>query len=327
MIKSVSIVVPLYNEEDNVELLCRDIAAHCADLPGIEVVLVDDGSSDATLSEARRMMLEMPMVKVVELDGNFGQTAAMAAGVELASGEVVVTMDGDLQNDPKDIPRLLALIEDGHDIAVGWRKKRQDGGARVVISKIANRMMGKILGVQVQDSGCSLKAYKAPLIKGIPLYGEMHRFIPALCSLAGAKLAEIEVNHRARQFGVSKYGFSRIQKVFFDIISIRALLSYARHPLRWIQLPLLFGLIPAIIMLLVGYFTNGYVSVIEAAVAFVFFSFSIFILAWGLLGALFAQIEPSVARYARLAAGLPSSNRETLEQLMDQQMMDHTNNG
>ena len=318
MIKSVSIVVPLYNEEDNVELLCRDIAAHCADLPGIEVVLVDDGSSDATLSEARRMMLEMPMIKVVELDGNFGQTAAMAAGVELASGEVVVTMDGDLQNDPRDIPRLLALIDQGNDIAVGWRKKRRDGGARVFISKVANRMMGRILGVQVQDSGCSLKAYKAPLIKGIPLYGEMHRFIPALCSLAGAKLAEIEVNHRARQFGVSKYGFSRIQKVFFDIISIRALLSYARHPLQWIQWPLLFGLLPAFGVLAFAYFTDGTVSVIEAACAFVFFSFSIFILAWGLLGALFAQIEPSVARYARLAAGLPSGNRDALEQLVDQ---------
>lgn len=309
MQKSVSIVVPLYNEEDNVELLCRDIHAHTVDIPNREIVLVDDGSSDRTLELALAMAREMPDLRVIELSGNFGQTAATAAGVEVASGDVIVTMDGDLQNDPKDILRFLDLLDQGYDMAVGWRRKRRDSRMRVLISQVANRIMANLLGVSVRDSGCSLKAYKAQLIKGIPLYGEMHRFIPALCSLAGARLIEIEVNHRPRQFGQSKYGYSRIYKVFFDIISIRALLSYARHPIRWIQIPLLLGLVPGIATVALALAVHGKVSVIEAGLAFLFLSFSCFILAWGLLGALFAQIEPSVAVYARLAAGLPAKKK------------------
>jgi len=230
---SVSIVVPLYNEEENVArvhaAVVEALAPHDLDY---ELLFVDDGSRDSTYQCARELVARDPRVRVVKFRRNYGQTAAMAAGIETARGDVIVTMDGDLQNDPMDIPRLLSLIDEGYDIAIGWRKKRKDGGARVFVSKVANKIIARIMGVEVKDSGCSLKAYKASLIQGIPMYGEMHRFIPALSQLAGARLAQIEVNHRARQFGASKYGFSRIYKVALDIVSIRALLSYAHSPLR-----------------------------------------------------------------------------------------------
>lgn len=176
----VSVIVPVYDEEENVDPLYQavDRALSGRDFD-FELVLVDDGSKDRTYERAAALVERDPRVRVVKFRRNYGQTAAMAAGVEVARGDVLVTMDGDLQNDPEDIPRLLEQIEKGFDIAIGWRRKRKDGGARVFISKIANRIMTYIMGIAVRDSGCSLKAYRAELIKGIPMYGEMHRFIPA----------------------------------------------------------------------------------------------------------------------------------------------------
>lgn len=302
---AVSIVVPLYNEEENVTRLhgavVDALAGHDIDY---ELLLVDDGSRDATFDYACALVERDWRVRVVRFRRNYGQTAAMAAGIENARGDVIVTMDGDLQNDPADIPRLLALIDDGYDIAIGWRRKRQDGGARVFVSKVANKIIARIMGVEVKDSGCSLKAFKAPLIQGIPMYGEMHRFIPALSQLAGARLAQIEVNHRAREFGVSKYGFSRIYKVMLDIVSIRALLNYARSPLTWQAKATAVSLVLAAMALAQALLNMSSSLIVFGCIAFLFFSLAFFLVAWALIGQLFAIVEPEVGRYATLASAL-----------------------
>jgi glycosyltransferase involved in cell wall biosynthesis len=301
----VSVIVPMYEEEENMEPLYSAVnhALNGQEFD-YELVLVDDGSTDRTYDRAEALVFRDPRVRVVKFRRNYGQTAAMAAGVEAARGDVLVTMDGDLQNDPADIPRLLEKMHQGYDIVVGWRRRRRDGGGRVFVSKIANRIMARIMGVAVRDSGCSLKAYRSELIKGIPMYGEMHRFIPALSQLAGARLAEIEVNHRARQFGVSKYGFSRIQKVILDIITIRVLLSYARAPLTWhlkaVGLSLLLNL-AAFGYLLLGQPDN---YVVAGGIAMVLLSLTLFLVIWGLAGGLFAAVEPNVGAYAVIAASL-----------------------
>jgi glycosyltransferase involved in cell wall biosynthesis len=302
---AVSIVVPLYNEEDNVARLHRAVVDALADYNiDYELLLVDDGSKDATFERASALVGIDRRVRVVKFRRNYGQTAAMAAGIEVARGDVIVTMDGDLQNDPEDIPRLLKLIEDGYDIAIGWRRKRKDGGARVFVSKVANKIIARIMQVEVKDSGCSLKAYKAPLIQGIPMYGEMHRFIPALSQLAGARLVQIEVNHRAREFGVSKYGFSRIYKVMVDIISIRALLKYARNPLTWHARVTGFALAFGTAALVYALLHLDQKPIIAGGIAVSFFSLAFFLAAWGMVGQLFAIIEPEVGRYATLSAML-----------------------
>jgi len=173
----------------------------------------------------------------VQFRRNYGQTAAMAAGIEHARGQILVTMDGDLQNDPTDISNFLAKIDEGYDLVVGWRHKRQDKLiVRKIPSKIANWIIGKATGVPIKDNGCSLKAFRAELIKKIPLYSEMHRFIPAMASMAGPKIAEIKGKHHARQFGQSKYGLSRIYKVLLDIMVIKTVTSFAARPLLWFAL-------------------------------------------------------------------------------------------
>jgi len=227
-----SIVVPLYDEEDNVRPLFEAVREVVRELPlSCELVLVDDGSRDATFERARALPRTPHLrVRIVRHRRNSGQTAAMATGIRLARGRVIVTMDGDLQNDPRDIPRLLAKIDEGYDLVVGWRRDRKDHWSRVLPSRIANRLIGLVTGVNIRDNGCSLKAYRADLIRRIPLYAEMHRFIPAMASLAAPRIAEIEVRHHPRRFGRSKYGFSRIYKVLFDLVAIRTILSFARRP-------------------------------------------------------------------------------------------------
>ncbi len=231
-----SIVVPLYNEEDNVTPLFEAILDVVRALDRrAELILVDDGSRDATFERACALprLPELPL-RIVRFRRNYGQTAAMVAGIDHARGRVIVTMDGDLQNDPRDIPRFLEKIGEGYDLVVGWRKDRKDHWSRVWPSKIANWLIGRVTGVPIRDNGCSLKAYRADLIREIPLYSEMHRFIPAMASLAAARIAEIEVRHHPRRFGRSKYGFSRIYRVFVDLLTIRTLLSFARHPWAWL---------------------------------------------------------------------------------------------
>jgi glycosyltransferase involved in cell wall biosynthesis len=198
---------------------------------------VDDGSRDATANIATELARTDPHICFVRFRRNYGQTPAMAAGIEQARGEVIVTMDGDLQNDPADIAALLAKIDEGYDIAVGWRYERQDKLiSRKIPSRIANQLIAKVTGVPIKDNGCSLKAYRAALIKKIPLYSEMHRFIPAMASIAGPKIAEIKVRHHARQFGQSKYGLSRIYKVLLDLLVIKTVASFTARPMLWFGL-------------------------------------------------------------------------------------------
>jgi glycosyltransferase involved in cell wall biosynthesis len=248
-----SVIVPFYNEEGNVARMHTAIVSALEPL-GIhfEIVCVDDGSRDRTLELATEIARSDPRVRVVKFRRNYGQTPAMAAGIEQARGKVLVTMDGDLQNDPTDIGAFLAKIDEGYDIVVGWRHNRQDKlVSRKIPSKIANWLIGKVTGVPIKDNGCSLKAYRADLIKQIPLYSEMHRFIPAMASIAGPRIAEIKVRHHARQFGQSKYGLSRIYKVLLDLMVIKTVASFTSRPLLWFCLL-------AMPLFAIGLFALGY---------------------------------------------------------------------
>ncbi len=233
-----SVIVPFYNEEESIQPLHRAIVT-ALDPLGVsyEMVFVNDGSRDGTLRIAVDLARTDSRVRVVNFRRNYGQTPAMAAGIEHARGEILVTMDGDLQNDPADIGLFLEKMDEGNDIVVGWRHNRQDKlVSRKVPSMIANRLIGKVTGVRITDNGCSLKAYRASVIKEIPLYSEMHRFIPAMASIAGPRIAEIKVRHHARQFGQSKYGLSRVYKVLLDLMVIKTITSFTSRPLRWFAL-------------------------------------------------------------------------------------------
>ena len=222
-----SIVVPVYNEEENVRLLFEKIQAVCETIgETYEVLFVDDGSHDETFTVLSELSKQKPELRVIRFQENAGQTAAMAAGFEFAQGQRIISMDGDLQNDPADIPKLLKKLDEGYDLVCGWRKERQDKFlTRRVPSIVANWIIGKVTGVPIHDNGCSLKAYKASVIKKVPLYGEMHRFIPAMSTVAGARIAEIVVTHHPRRFGESKYGLGRVWRVMLDIIAFKFIIS------------------------------------------------------------------------------------------------------
>jgi len=229
-----SIIVPLYNEEECVDPL-YDAILRAVEPLGIpyEILFVDDGSRDATFAKAKRLAEGDPRLRVIRFRKNYGQTPAMVAGIDHARGKVLVTMDGDLQNDPADIPKFLEKIAEGNDIVCGWRHKRQDKLiTRKIPSVVANWIIGKITGVPIKDNGCSLKAYRADIIKSIPLYSDMHRFIPAMASMAGTSVAQLKVNHSPRRFGVSKYGISRIYKVIIDLLVIKTLLAFGTKPMQ-----------------------------------------------------------------------------------------------
>jgi glycosyltransferase involved in cell wall biosynthesis len=199
-----------------------------------EIVFVDDGSHDRTVEIASDIAANDSRLRVVVFRKNYGQTAAMAAGIELACGNIIITMDGDLQNDPLDIPNFVVKMNEGYDIVVGWRFNRKDKLiSRKIPSKIANWLIGKVTGVPIKDNGCSLKAYRSSVIKRVPLYNEMHRFIPAMTSITGARIAEIKVRHHARQFGESKYGLSRIYRVLLDMLTVKTIIGFAQRPLVW----------------------------------------------------------------------------------------------
>ncbi len=228
-----SIVIPLYNEEESVVPLLDRFKTVCADFSfSWEIILVDDGSSDGTWSIIEQQQPDWPQLRAIKLRGNCGQTGAMVAGFDHSRGEIIVTLDGDLQNDPADIPQLLAKLDEGYDIVSGWRSDRQDHWSRVLPSKVANGLISLTTGVRLHDYGCSLKAYRADCIRNLHCYGEMHRFFPALASLTGARVSEIPVQHHARQFGESKYGFNRIFKVFSDIFAINLIIRFSSTPLK-----------------------------------------------------------------------------------------------
>jgi len=230
----ISVIIPLYNEEESIPLLYEQLTATLEALGrSYEIIVVDDGSSDGSFECLQRLHEADPRLKVIRFRRNFGQTAAFAAGFDAAQGDVIVTLDADLQNDPADIPRLLAKIDEGYDVVSGWRVKRRDPFHRRWPSHVANWLISHVTGVRLHDYGCSLKAYRREVIKGIRLYGELHRFIPAMASWMGVKVAELPVNHRARRFGRSKYGgLTRAIKVFLDLLTVRFLLSYATRPIH-----------------------------------------------------------------------------------------------
>ena len=230
-----SVIAPLYNEEDSVSPLYEAIKRGVAPL-GVEyeIVFVDDGSRDRTFAVAESIAANDKHLRVIKFRRNYGQTPAMAAGIDHARGKIIVTMDGDLQNDPEDIPRFIEKISEGYDIVCGWREKRQDKlVTRKIPSKVANWLIGRVTGVPIRDNGCSLKAYRREVIQKIPLYSEMHRFIPAMASIAGSRIAQIPVRHHARKFGESKYGLSRIYKVLLDLLMIKTVVSFSSRPMLW----------------------------------------------------------------------------------------------
>ena len=243
----ISLIIPVYNEEENLELLETKIKEVLDNKINYEVILVDDGSSDKSWALLEEISSRNPNFKTIKLRRNYGQTAAMEAGIDAATGEILIPLDSDLQNDPEDIPNLLAKIDEGYDVVSGWRKNRQDTFInRKLPSVIANKIISAISGVHLHDYGCSLKAYRHDVLKDVKLYGELHRFIPICASWYGAKVTEIPVNHHARQFGVSKYGINRTIKVIFDLIVIKFLSDYATRPIY------VFGGISALSFLLFG---------------------------------------------------------------------------
>jgi len=229
-----SIVVPVYNEEENIHGIHREVSA-ALDGTGIdfELILVDDGSTDGSFRNLREIAAADDRVKVIRFRRNFGQTAAMAAGFDAASGRVVIPMDGDLQNDPADIPRLLSKIDEGYDVVSGWRRDRKDAFLnRILPSILANRFISGMTGIRLHDYGCTLKAYRREVLDGINLYGEMHRFVPALVSQVGARVTELAVNHRPRLHGKSKYGIFRTLRVILDLLTVKFLLNYSTRPIQ-----------------------------------------------------------------------------------------------
>ena len=229
-----SIAVAVYNEEESLPHLCAKLHEILSKLgKRYEIVLVDDGSTDQSWAVMNEQAKRYPNLKLVKFRRNYGQTAAMSAGIAESDGAVLITLDADLQNDPADIPALLAKLDEGYDVVSGWRKNRQDAFInRKLPSMMANRLIGKLTGVQLHDYGCSLKAYRRDIIGQVRLYGEMHRFIPALCRWVGGTVTEIPVNHHARQFGTSKYGISRTLRVVLDLLTVKFLLTYSTRPIQ-----------------------------------------------------------------------------------------------
>jgi glycosyltransferase involved in cell wall biosynthesis len=228
-----SLIIPVYNEEESLDRLYERVTESVTELGrSWEVIFIDDGSSDRSFELLERLAARNTRVKVVRFVRNFGQTAALAAGIDFASGKVIIPLDADLQNDPCDIVRLLDKLDEGYDVVSGWRKDRQDEYfTRLIPSWTANKIISMISGVRLHDYGCSLKAYRREVIKGIKLYGEMHRFVPIYATWMGAKVAEIPVTHHARQFGQSKYGINRTIKVVLDLATVKFLSSYATKPI------------------------------------------------------------------------------------------------
>jgi glycosyltransferase involved in cell wall biosynthesis len=227
------VVVPLYNEEESLPHLVEQLlAALHPSGERFELVLVDDGSSDRTAEVLERLSRDVPELVGVLLRKNYGQTAAMAAGFDVAQGDVIVSLDGDLQNDPADIPMLLAKLREGYDLVSGWRHQRQDAALqRKLPSKLANRLIGRVTGVRLHDYGCSLKAYSRDVLSDMRLYGELHRFLPALAFIEGARITEVKVNHRARQFGSSKYGIDRTFRVLMDLLTVWFMKRFLTRPM------------------------------------------------------------------------------------------------
>lgn len=246
-----SVVVPVYNEVENVPHLCEALHRAMSDLRRpYEILLVDDGSTDGSWDRLKEAATTYPGFRLIRFRRNFGQTAAIAAGFRESHGRLLVTMDADLQNDPADVAALLSRMEEGHDVVSGWRKERHDPFlTRRLPSMLANALISRITGVALHDYGCTLKVYRREVVDKLNLYGEMHRFIPALASWVGGSIAEVTVNHRARKYGTSKYGLARTLRVVLDLITVKFLTRYSMHPIQMFgKVGFLFG-IPGILIL------------------------------------------------------------------------------
>jgi len=249
----VSVVVPIYNERENVAAL-HEALTHALVALGrpYEIVLVDDGSRDGTRDVLRSLAGSDPNVQLLFFRRNYGQTAAMAAGFRACRGRIVVSMDADLQNDPADIARMIDKLDDGYDVVCGWRRHRQDRVAtRLLPSRIANFLIARVTGARIHDTGCSLKAYRGWVVRSLVIYSDMHRFLAALGAGLGARITELPVRHHARRAGVSKYGLARVFRVLADLVGIKMLIQFAAHPIRWFSLlalplfllsPMMFGI-------------------------------------------------------------------------------------
>lgn len=246
-----SAVVPIYNEVESIPYLLETIATVFQENSiSYEIICVDDGSKDGSTELLRQLAQERHDLRAVLLRRNYGQTAAMAAGFNHARGQVIITLDGDLQNDPVDIPRLLAKLDEGYDLVSGWRKDRQDAMvSRLIPSRIANWLIRKVTEVQIHDYGCSLKAYRSELVRDMNLYGELHRFLPALAFIEGARIAELPVRHHARRFGQSKYGLGRTFRVLMDLATIFFMKKFLTRPMHVFGL---FGLLSMLLGILIG---------------------------------------------------------------------------
>ena len=230
----ISVVIPVFNESENLEELHRELVA-ALEKTGrpFEVILIDDGSTDSSWAVLRSLQQKDGRIKLIRLRRNFGQTAALAAGFDYAGGGIIISLDADLQNDPNDIPSLIQKIEEGFDIVSGWRRSRKDKFfSRRVPSVIANTLISRLTRVRLHDYGCTLKAFRSEVIKNVKLYGELHRFIPAIASQLGVRISEVEVNHRPRKHGKSKYSIFRFTKVMLDMLTVKFLLSYSTRPLQ-----------------------------------------------------------------------------------------------
>jgi glycosyltransferase involved in cell wall biosynthesis len=256
-----SVVIPLYNEEENVVPLCEELRGVLGEAPfDYEVILVDDGSTDGTLTEARRAIDVESVCRVIELRRKYGKSAALNAGFDHARGRLVVTMDGDCQNDPRDIPGLVERLDEGYDVVSGWRQDRKEGILRLIPSYLANRLIGFITGVHLHDYGCCLKAYRASVLQDIRLYGEMHRFVPALIKWVGGKVTEMPVRDRARRSGMSKFvGLGRTVEVVLDLTTVKFMMHYLTKPLYFfgriglLLMFMAFAVLGVLIWLKVGY--------------------------------------------------------------------------
>lgn len=232
---TVSVIVPIFNEDESIEQLYDELCiALSGQNPSSELVFVNDGSTDRTAEILNNLADADQSVVVVHLKRNYGQTAALMAGIDTSTGDVLVPIDADLQNDPADIPKLVAKLDDGYDVVSGWRRQRQDKTVRRVIpSRCANWMISKISGIPLHDYGCSLKAYRREVMKDVRLYGEMHRLVPLVVGANGERIAEVEVNHRPRRFGKSNYGLNRVYKVILDLLLARFLKSFSTRPIHF----------------------------------------------------------------------------------------------
>lgn len=305
----ISVVVPVYNEEDSVTPMYEAITAALEPTGrSYEILYVDDGSKDLSIPRASALAAKDPRLAIVQFQRNYGQTAAMHAGIEHARGRYIVTMDGDLQNDPADVPMMLEKLEDGYDLVVGWRMNRQDKFlSRKLPSKMANWLIGKATGLPIRDNGCSLKVYRADVIQKVPLYSDMHRFIPAMTIPMGARIAEVGVRHHARRFGASKYGLSRIFKVLLDLMVVKTLLLFSRRPLASFTNASLVAALCAVLAAIVSRPGAEGSHVVQMTVAGLLAVVAVFLFLCGLIATLAFRPDPSARGTGPWVGSGPSS--------------------